>query len=89
MTYRSANCIVTLTEIQNAINEKNSVADKTMKAITVKMVDLNWILAEEGSGFLHLCQILNSAETQSILVTDFVNYILQEFWDEYFYKLFF
>ena len=44
VTYRSENCIVTQKEIQDAIDRKNSDSEKTMKAITVKMVDLYWIM---------------------------------------------
>ena len=63
---------------------------KIAKAITVKVINMAWFLNDgHKHGFLNLCKVLDLADTQSIFVSDFVNYVLLEFWDQYFYKLFY
>lgn len=57
-----------------------------IKTITVRLIDLDWFMKHDMK-FLKLTQILNEAENQSIFVTEFVMNVLNEFWDENYYKL--
>ena len=78
-------------EIQEVIDEEHpDPSGKIAKAITVKVINMAWFLNDGHKyGFLNLCKVLDLADTQSIFVSDFVNYVLQEFWDQYYNKLFY
>ena len=57
-----------------------------MKAITVRLMDLSWML-RDPMRFLRLTKILSATENDSIFVTQFVKQVLDQFWDKYFWQL--
>ena len=53
-------------------------------------MDINWFTKkseENENGFLELCKTLNESATKQIFTSDFVKYVLMEFWDPYYKKL--
>ena len=71
ITYISSNCIVSEQDLQGEIDNnlyKRSMVKKILKAITVKVVDLDWILKDEKM-FLRLTQILNLTANDQIFIT--------------------
>ena len=74
ITYISEKCLVTEKELQEEIDIKyKDIADtnKIVKAITVRLMDLSWMLKDKMK-FLRLTQILSATEYDSIFVTEFV-----------------
>ena len=74
ITYISEKCLVTEKELQKEIDTKFkdiAEANKIMKAITVRLMDLSWMLRDKMK-FLRLTQILSATEYDSIFVTQFV-----------------
>ena len=88
ITYLASKCIVSEKELQGEIDKlcKSSMVKKILKATTVKVVDLGWILKDEKN-FLLLTQILNLTANDQIFITTFVKQILDQMWDKNFYKL--
>ena len=70
ITYISSKCIVSETDLQGEIDNqyKSLIVGKILKATTVKVVDLNWILQDEKM-FLRLTQILNLTANDQIFIT--------------------
>ena len=67
-------CLVSEEELQAEIDTKYKDVlniDKVLKAITVRMMDLSWILKDKMK-FLRLTQILSMTENDSIFITQFV-----------------
>ena len=86
ITHRRKSCTITLDEVKDVIDKKYENADRMIKTITVRLIDLDWFMKHEMK-FLKLTQLLNEAENQSIFVTEFVMQVLNEFWEENFLKL--
>ena len=74
ITYISDKCLVSEKELQEEIDTKYkdvSEVNKIMKAITVRLIDLSWMLRDKMK-FLRLTQILSATENDSIFVAQFV-----------------
>ena len=74
IAYISEKCLISEEELQGEIDTQYtdlSGANKIMKAITVRLMDLSWMLKDKMK-FLRLTQILSATEYDSIFVTQFV-----------------
>ena len=74
VTYISDKCLVSGEELQGEIDTKYkdiSELNKVTKAITVRLMDLSWMLRDKMK-FLRLTQILSATENDSIFVAQFV-----------------
>ena len=87
ITYRSYSCIINKDELQNEIKDSYASDDLMIKAVTVRVVNLDWIM-NSPLKFLSLTRILNSTQYQPIFVTEFIIEVLNEFWNDNFWKLF-
>ena len=85
ITFRSDSCHVTEDELKKMI-DKQYGGIKLTKAITVRILDIDWIL-KSSMKFLGLTVILNGTENHSIFVTQFVMQVLDQFWEANFIKL--
>ena len=68
INFRTKNCIVSLKDIEELIKKKYEENQKMIKAITVKIFDLQWMLNSEMK-FLNLTKILNEAGNDQIFIT--------------------
>ena len=75
---RKNTCIIQEQEIQEKLDEKEGV--KSNKAINVLMIDIEWLM--QSGGFLELPLKLNKSDNEAVFKTEFVNKVLEEFWDE-------
>ena len=74
ISYISDMCLVTEEELQGEIDAKYkdlSDVNNIIKAITVRMMDLSWMLRDKMK-FLRLTQILSTTQNDSIFITQFV-----------------
>lgn len=62
-------------ELNTEIERKCGKDDKMNRAITVRMMNVGWMLRNKYK-FLELTRILNSTEYQPIFVTEFVTMLL-------------
>lgn len=71
----SKNYRITAKKLQEEIDRKCKDDDKMNRAITVRMMNVAWMLRSEYK-FLELTQILNGTEHQPVFVTEFVKMLL-------------
>ena len=82
LTFRKNTCIAFEKEIQQKLDEVKDSTHST-KAINVKVIKIEWLLQSENQ-FLDLPPILNQTDNESIVATEFVLKVRDEFWDEQF-----
>ena len=58
------------------------------KAVTVRMADIRWFMKDLFQ-FLKFCELLKSAQSDTIFGTELVKYTLEEFWYGCYTKLFY
>ena len=62
---------------------RKSKLNKVKRSVTVRMMNLRWFLKPGESKFAGLAYILCRAPSLAVYKTDFVECIMQEFWDDY------
>ena len=68
--------------LQIDANDKHPDTDNIVNAIKVRKFNLTWLF-RDGQNFTDLVSILTETDRKEILATEFVKFLLDEFWSSY------
>lgn len=91
ITFRLASPLITyrqceLNVLREFAEEGISTNELTQQQVEVKVLNLDWLL-KDAKNFLDFSFLLKRSQNKRIFQTEFLQQLVQEFWDESFYKI--
>lgn len=63
-----------------------STQELTQQQVEVRVLNIEWLL-KDVQNFLHFSVLLKRSQNKRIFQTEFLQQLVQEFWDDYFYRI--